>query len=77
MRPRLSVCNRKVRYASGADAYLAAATATIVLRAYRCDRCRHFHLTSRTKGKRVPRPLDGTTKDGADCSAPSPHAHTG
>jgi len=25
------------------------------LRHYRCDRCRQFHLTSRTKGKRIPR----------------------
>jgi hypothetical protein len=24
------------------------------LRPYRCDRCRLFHLTSRTKGKRTP-----------------------
>ena len=55
MRTRLSICARKARYASGPDAYRAAA-ATIVLRPYRCDRCRQFHLTSRTKGKRVPRP---------------------
>ena len=34
---------------------LAASSGT-ELRAYRCDRCRRFHLTSRTKGKRVPRP---------------------
>ena len=57
MRTRLSICNRKARYASGREAYLAAAGATIVLRPYRCDRCRRFHLTSRTKGKRVPRLL--------------------
>ena len=57
MRTRLSICNRKVRYASGREAYLAAANATIILRPYRCDRCRRFHLTSRTKGKRAPRPL--------------------
>ncbi|WP_276317264.1 hypothetical protein [Croceicoccus ponticola] len=25
------------------------------LRPYRCDRCLQFHLTSRRKGKRVPR----------------------
>ena len=56
MRTRLSICARKVRYATGRDAHLAAAAATIVLRPYRCDRCRQFHLTSRTKGKRVPRP---------------------
>ena len=57
MKTRLSVCNRKARYASGRDAHLAALSATIVLRPYRCDRCRRFHLTSRTKGKRAPRPL--------------------
>ena len=56
MRTRLSICNRKARYASGQAAALAAARATIPLRLYRCDRCRQFHLTSRTKGKRVPRP---------------------
>jgi len=26
------------------------------LRSYRCERCRLLHLTSRTKGKRIPRP---------------------
>lgn len=34
----------------------AMTAATITLRHYRCDRCGQFHLTSRTKGKRVPRP---------------------
>jgi hypothetical protein len=55
MRTRLSICNRKARYRSEAEALLAAREADIVLRHYRCDRCRLFHLTSRTKGKRVPR----------------------
>ncbi|GHH20233.1 hypothetical protein GCM10008023_27910 [Sphingomonas glacialis] len=31
----------------------AIAASRLVLRSYRCDRCRQFHLTSRTKGKRV------------------------
>ena len=57
MRTRLSICARKACYRSGRDAYLAAAAATIDLRPYRCDRCHQFHLTSRTKGKRVPRPI--------------------
>jgi hypothetical protein len=35
---------------------LVAARADFPLRAYRCDRCRKFHLTGRTKGKRVVRP---------------------
>ena len=56
MKTRLSICNRKARYATAAAAHLAAARAAITLRPYRCDRCCQFHLTSRTKGKRVPRP---------------------
>ena len=56
MRTRLSICARKQRYLTLSDAHLAAAAATITLRPYRCDRCRQFHLTGRTKGKRVPRP---------------------
>ncbi len=57
MRTRLSICSKKVRYASEAEAVEAVQRATIPLRHYRCDRCRQFHLTSRTKGKRVPRPV--------------------
>ena len=56
MRTRLSICKRKARYASEQDAQIVAIHATIALRPYRCDRCHQFHLTSRTKGKRVPRP---------------------
>lgn len=61
MRTRLSICRRKGRYGSG-EAALAAALAGegqfgLPLRVYRCDRCGQFHLTSRTKGKRVPRPV--------------------
>lgn len=55
MRTRLSICNRKVRYRSEEEALLAARATVITLRHYRCDRCRLFHLTSRTKGKRVAR----------------------
>lgn len=55
MRTRLSVCARKARYPSEADALVVAARADFPLRPYRCDRCRQFHLTSRTKGKPVPR----------------------
>lgn len=58
MRTRLSICRRKARYGSELEASLAARQAGIVLRTYRCDRCRQFHLTSRTKGKRIPRPMD-------------------
>jgi hypothetical protein len=58
MRTRLSICARKARYASEQEALATASMATITLRPYRCDRCGQFHLTSRTKGKRIPRPLD-------------------
>ena len=56
MRTRLSICARKARYPAEQDAQLVARNADIPLRSYRCDRCEQFHLTSRTKGKRVPRP---------------------
>lgn len=51
-RTRLSICQRKQRFASEDEAVHAALAATIALRPYRCDRCRQFHLTSRLKGKR-------------------------
>ena len=57
MRTRLSICLRKRRFASFPEALAAAGAAEADLRAYRCDRCRAYHLTSRRKGKRVPRPL--------------------
>ncbi|MGN3975017.1 hypothetical protein [Tsuneonella sp. SYSU-LHT278] len=56
MRTRLSVCARKRRFGSGAEALAAAGLTGLVLRHYRCDRCGAFHLTSRRKGKRIPRP---------------------
>jgi hypothetical protein len=56
LRTRLSICAKKARYANEADALSAIAKATITLRHYACDRCGQFHLTSRTKGKRIPRP---------------------
>ncbi len=58
MRTRLSICVRKARYASQQHAFEAAALADFPLRPYRCDRCRQFHLTSRTKGKWMPLGLD-------------------
>lgn len=54
MRTRLSICLRKQRFASEHDALYAIQVSGLPLRLYRCDRCRHYHLTSRTKGKRVP-----------------------
>ena len=55
MRTRLSICVKKLRYVSEQEALLAARRSGLLLRSYRCDRCRNFHLTSRTRGKRVPR----------------------
>jgi hypothetical protein len=55
VRTRLSICQKKRRFASAQDALLAIAATDIVLRHYRCDRCGAFHLTGRTKGKRVAR----------------------
>ena len=52
MRTRLSVCRRKRKFASEADAIAAALATSSSLRPYRCDRCCMFHLTGRTKGKR-------------------------
>ena len=51
MRTRLSICRKKARYASEAEALLVAKQARYPLRPYRCDRCLQFHLTSRIKGK--------------------------
>ncbi|WP_305097108.1 hypothetical protein [Croceibacterium aestuarii] len=56
MRTRLSICRKKASYRSGREAMEAASTMSAQLRHYRCDRCWQFHLTSRTKGKRIPRP---------------------
>jgi hypothetical protein len=56
MKTRLSICARKARFVSAMDARRIADVADVPLRPYRCDRCGKFHLTSRTRGKRVPRP---------------------
>lgn len=53
MRTRLSICRRKARYPSREEALAAIAKSGWELHPYRCDRCQQFHLTSRTKGKRV------------------------
>ncbi|MDV3256568.1 MAG: hypothetical protein LOX97_02050 [Sphingomonas sp.] len=56
MRTRLSACARKASYRAEEEARAAAERSGLPLRTYRCDRCGMFHLTSRTKGKRIPRP---------------------
>ncbi len=53
MRTRLSVCARKVRYASREAALVAAAGFGLALRAYHCERCWQYHLTSRKVGAKV------------------------
>ncbi|MBA4089812.1 MAG: hypothetical protein C0494_04350 [Sphingobium sp.] len=53
MRTRLSICARKRRFGSQEAALVAALEGSVPLRFYRCDRCGQYHLTSRTKGKRV------------------------
>ncbi len=56
MRTKLSTCLRKSSFTSPDDAIAAAAGSPFPLRPYRCDRCGAYHLTSRTKGKWLPRP---------------------
>lgn len=55
MRTTPGVCRRKARYANEADALAVAAKAPFPLRAYRCELCRQYHLTGRTKGMKLPR----------------------
>ncbi|NBC36722.1 hypothetical protein GTZ99_09145 [Novosphingobium sp. FSY-8] len=59
MRTRARICASKRRYATYAEALAAALEADIILRPYGCERCRAYHLTSRTKGKRIPRAHHG------------------
>ena len=58
MRTTLGTCVRKVRYASADAAALASRAAPFTLRPYRCDLCRQYHLTGRTKGMFVSRKCD-------------------
>ena len=52
MRTRPGICQRKQRYPSLEAATAAAKAARVTLRPYRCELCRLWHLTSRTKGMR-------------------------
>ena len=56
MRTRQRICQAKQRYPDRAAADVVAARHDHAVRAYRCDRCHGWHLTSRLKGKRIPRP---------------------
>jgi hypothetical protein len=66
VRTKLSTCIRKTRFRSEPEALIVALNAGVPLRPYRCDRCRRFHLTSRTKGKRLPRLPDRLPGRAAD-----------
>lgn len=55
MRTTLGTCQRKRRFDTEEEALAVAAKASITLRPYRCSLCRRYHLTSRTKGMRLPR----------------------
>ncbi len=55
MKTRPGICNRKKSFATRDEAERVAARAPFKLRAYRCDLCRKYHLTSRTKGMKTPR----------------------
>jgi hypothetical protein len=55
MRTRLRICLGKKRYRTEQEALGIVFRAAYPLRPYRCDRCGHFHLTGRTKGKKIPR----------------------
>jgi len=52
MRTTPGICAKKHRYASEAEATAVALAAHVTLRPYRCQLCRKWHLTSRTKGMR-------------------------
>nr|WP_235037851.1 MULTISPECIES: hypothetical protein [unclassified Novosphingobium] len=54
MRTRPGICQRKARYDSEEAALEVAARAPFPLRPYRCGLCRRYHLTSRTKGMKLP-----------------------
>jgi hypothetical protein len=58
VRTKLSICIKKARFPSEQDALVVVKRSGLPLRPYRCDRCWQFHLTSRTKGKRMPRLSD-------------------
>jgi hypothetical protein len=66
VKTRPGICQRKRRYATRAEADAVALQADVTLRAYKCALCRHYHLTSRTKGLRPPRALE----DGANIGKP-------
>lgn len=59
MKTRPGICQKKRRFATREAAEAVAVASDTPLRAYKCALCKQFHLTSRTKGLRVPRIADG------------------
>jgi hypothetical protein len=57
MRTKPGICAKKQRYPTEREARVVALAAKVPLRPYRCELCRDYHLTSRTKGMRSLRPL--------------------
>ena len=59
MKTRPGICQKKRRFDTREAAEAIALQADVTLRAYKCALCHRFHLTSRTKGLRVPRVMNG------------------
>ena len=59
MKTRPGICQKKRRFDTREAAEAVALQADVTLRAYKCALCHRFHLTSRTKGLRVPRVAAG------------------
>jgi hypothetical protein len=55
MKTRPGICQKKRRFDTREAAEAVAVRADVTLRAYKCALCKQFHLTSRTKGLRLPR----------------------
>ncbi|MEL6709624.1 MAG: hypothetical protein AAFP79_15210 [Pseudomonadota bacterium] len=55
MRTSPKICHRKKTFATREKAERVAAKAPFKLRAYTCELCHNYHLTSRTKGMKTPR----------------------
>ena len=64
VKTRPGICQKKRRFASREEAEQVALRADAPLRAYKCALCKRFHLTSRTKGLRVPRGVNGDAGSG-------------
>lgn len=54
MATRIGICRRKARFETEDAALAVAERAPFALRPYRCELCRGYHLTSRTRGMKLP-----------------------